>query len=367
MKKVILCLALFASSLATKAQITLTAADFTSTVAGATDTLKRIVISTMPALTKGADQVWDFSGVTLDSTIYLNHCSVPAGAFSTTAQYGDTISDYIGYYYTCSKTVMSGVNSFGITAYGASIPKQTQWISPTAGTDSFTLLRQDDVYSSHEYSVLFPVTYHSHWFVSDSAIINSIFSIASLGYVDNPGSIHVIRQIVDSVVGWGKLRLNNSSGALSEVNVLMVSSSILEWQNTFFHDTMITMAQSTATGLPNLSSWAEWAAYKFYMANSVTPVLSVVENPTFSTSYFAYILSKNLPPLETNQLNLQTDIKVYPNPASNLLSIDCNTENQAFKLVDVCGRMLISGILQAGSNTIEVSTLPAGVYTLPDE
>ena len=59
-------------------------------------------------------------------------------------------------------------------------------------------------------------------------------------------------------------------------------------------------------------------------------------------------------------------IKVYPNPFSDKITISASIENdltgKTLKIFDASGRQHSSRILQNGTNTIEVSQLPIGIY-----
>ena len=77
---------------------------------------------------------------------------------------------------------------------------------------------------------------------------------------------------------------------------------------------------------------------------------------------FAY---KHTPAAVTNVQEQQW--QVYPNPAANALIVrNTGTANAAtdYCIMDVAGRMLLKGSLQAGNTNIDVSRLAAGTYVL---
>jgi hypothetical protein len=59
--------------------------------------------------------------------------------------------------------------------------------------------------------------------------------------------------------------------------------------------------------------------------------------------------------------NLMTDIKLYPNPARDLLNIS-NTTVEDYKIFDMGGKLINSGKIERG--TVNVSQLTAGAYTI---
>ncbi len=65
-----------------------------------------------------------------------------------------------------------------------------------------------------------------------------------------------------------------------------------------------------------------------------------------------------------NENNVQTDnYKVFPNPFNDQLTIEMDfIENKEFKIYSLLGELIISGQLNAGETTIDLSALPANVY-----
>ena len=57
------------------------------------------------------------------------------------------------------------------------------------------------------------------------------------------------------------------------------------------------------------------------------------------------------------------NIRVFPNPASNLLQIEC-TENGNYSLYDISGKLMMSMVLETGLQTLDLSTLNDGMYFL---
>lgn len=64
---------------------------------------------------------------------------------------------------------------------------------------------------------------------------------------------------------------------------------------------------------------------------------------------------------ELNGQNVLTDIKVYPNPAKDILYIS-NTTNEDYKIFEMGGKLINSGKLERGS--VNVSSLVKGVYMI---
>jgi hypothetical protein len=68
--------------------------------------------------------------------------------------------------------------------------------------------------------------------------------------------------------------------------------------------------------------------------------------------------------LAVNEVEKQDAVKVYPNPAKNILNIDhLNNNNPDFKIYDVSGKILIKG---RGAK-VDWSALRKGIYFIKVE
>jgi hypothetical protein len=67
--------------------------------------------------------------------------------------------------------------------------------------------------------------------------------------------------------------------------------------------------------------------------------------------------------MATEEYHLENAIRVYPNPASDLLTVDVSERNLMFTISAIEGRIVLSGILNP-DHTIDVSKLGKGIYVL---
>ena len=70
---------------------------------------------------------------------------------------------------------------------------------------------------------------------------------------------------------------------------------------------------------------------------------------------------------EVSSVSIQpacAEIICYPNPASNTLFIRSSAEAQSFDMFDMLGRSVLHGATHTMEETIDVSSLPNGIYTL---
>lgn len=60
---------------------------------------------------------------------------------------------------------------------------------------------------------------------------------------------------------------------------------------------------------------------------------------------------------------LESNLSVYPNPASNQLYIN-GTDNGSFNLINIAGKEVMNGEVLKGENKLDIANLPAGLYLL---
>ncbi|MBN2521080.1 MAG: T9SS type A sorting domain-containing protein, partial [Bacteroidales bacterium] len=67
--------------------------------------------------------------------------------------------------------------------------------------------------------------------------------------------------------------------------------------------------------------------------------------------------------LSTPEINANPEIKAYPNPVTDFLTISMNTISQVqYKILNAVGKTVLSGILNESVQQINMSGLPQGIY-----
>ena len=56
------------------------------------------------------------------------------------------------------------------------------------------------------------------------------------------------------------------------------------------------------------------------------------------------------------------EIKIYPNPASNIVNISLQTEDATLLVYDLTGRLVLEQNLVVGNNIVDINSLNAGIY-----
>lgn len=71
--------------------------------------------------------------------------------------------------------------------------------------------------------------------------------------------------------------------------------------------------------------------------------------------------------LGLDNININLQLSVYPNPTANLLSLDVknyNFENLQYQLFDINGRIILSGKIVQESTQLQLDVFPAAIYLL---
>lgn len=71
--------------------------------------------------------------------------------------------------------------------------------------------------------------------------------------------------------------------------------------------------------------------------------------------------------LGLDNININLQLSVYPNPTANLLSLDVknyNFENLQYQLFDINGRIILFGKIVQESTQLQLDVFPAAIYLL---
>ena len=100
--------------------------------------------------------------------------------------------------------------------------------------------------------------------------------------------------------------------------------------------------------------------------------LSSSDNGSFGMNTPSYFCIDNFTTLNTlatdiTKNHMDLNVNIYPNPTSSSLNIDYNkntNSNLSIKILDVTGKEVFSNTLYLLNNTIDLSSLDAGIYIL---
>lgn len=95
------------------------------------------------------------------------------------------------------------------------------------------------------------------------------------------------------------------------------------------------------------------------------PIIGYLTNvTTVSQGFLAILEDENS--LSNDKMAAKNNIKLYPNPVTEHLSIDLNNINGSVKLkiYDISGKLLQDAMIKRNENTINLSHLPNGSYVI---
>ena len=347
MKKILFIIVALLAVITTKAQITITQADFGNInyhAIQANDTLvdtAYIHIGNPSALT----QTWVFDSLRNDYTDVLQFMTVASTPAPFPASFGAaniayTRSNSIGTYN------FGNSSSSGVTAIGLGLMQGTFPISTTTPNEAIVL-------NTPQTYINFPSTYGAHFMSSANAIIiDDTTFVYSIVTVD---TLRIHHTIIDSsmIDAWGIMNTPVAN------NVPVLRQKFIEW-------TIDTIdAHTTTLGWQNAALVAldSSLTYRWFANGQGFPIVEITMNKAWTQDSTAdYIVSTNtgVPQLSNNN----SKISLYPNPASTELNIMNNGNETSYLFVyDVMGRLIDNIQLKDKITTISTSDYANGLYT----
>jgi hypothetical protein len=373
MKKILLCIgsALLLSH-GLNAQISLSQSSYTTTFAGTRDTvLNSILSSTYPSLLGAANANWNLSNsVSLTSMTQIPHVSPYTTAYAN-AQYADSVMfSFSGFAYLAY--VENAITGTGFVALGEHISRQS--VHPTgsgfSANDSIIFDNQNIVYSTPDTLLSFPATYNHYWHNSYNYDFNFHLDVALLSFSNTPGTVRAYVNVLDSVVGWGTMKVLNLDGTVSSpINVIQVQESRSTMDSFFISGAP---ASAFVLGAFQVTQGQTTMSYtqNFYQVNQVTPLASVTfTDGTFVTGSAAHTMATG--PLSTGVQNLNGNegVTMYPNPVKGgnvVVKIENATSgNYTYSLIDINGKTIAAGNLNMNGGEAIIGIpgmLAGGIY-----
>ncbi len=335
-------------------QIVINQSSYPTTVLGI-DSIKIASFNTpYPSFAPAINGIWDLSILT-DSSSSFFAWRVPTIAY----QFADSNTySLAGFNYKGNEQF--SITSSGLTAYGIQIPNAQYSITSLTGilTDSLFIDSQTDLYSALRNKILFPATYNSNWTSTYKQDLSYHITCFSSGYIDTPGIIRTYTTQIDTVIGYGQMRINDATGSPSDyLKVLQVHTIIAKIDSYFLN--------GNVAGALILSVFRGYQGKKdtvyqenFYRIGEITPFAQV----TFADNGYLHItkilthmqrLVNNIPNIAANN-----NIVVYPNPIINnnvTIFIPPDLNLCTYKLFTIDNKLISNGSISAGINNLTIS------------
>ena len=239
----------------------------------------------------------------------------------------------VGSFSVCGNTVFFGTSAGRLFR---SVDKGATWtVAQTPLSDNFKLAFRDDdtglisAISTNKYDVYRTTDGGSGW---EKVEPNDRFYISSFAYV--PGT--------DTIVSVGA----NPDGTVYGLSYSTDFGATFTNYADFYTD----ISMFTALGIaPNgKGMWAGSLNYSRYYGGMWHRGIT---EPILKST-----------PIKSVQANTNENISVYPNPASDVVRIECKETIVSLELLTISGTTVVSKQVDATSCSLSVATLPKGVY-----
>lgn len=321
MKKIytlILSITLFSG--ATKAQLSLTKT-FNEPVIGDVNTQKGFDSTSVIPKNPGASQTWNFSSFTSNTvtqvSTYTNVASTPSAASfpSATIAESDGSGNYTYYQSTTSSFELNGLagSAFVIT------------------------------FTNNATAATWPVNY---LYSNNDTYAGTASSGTMTGSANGT--------IITTAPGNGVVML---PGGITFTNALQVKSTN-------------TLSANLGTGFTAVTLAVVSTDYTYYSSTQKFPVITIsyqkqtitsILGPTVTTT--ADIKINNAVYSGINEYTLDNSLTIYPNPATNYLTVSLNShESTIVEIINQIGQVIKSEKINSNTSQIDISTLCSGVY-----
>ena len=357
--------------------------DSATTVLSTRDTFKGDpVASHYPNLAPATNASWILNSLSYQSTIYATAHLTPSPPYT----YEDSVPRKFNHtpyppaasipelvYHTQYYT---SILSTGIIQYGENLPPQKYSITNLTGgsTDTISIAPQNITYSQGVRKVIvFPATYHSTWTSSYDRSMNFTLSDSAVGLSNIPCVRKTFTTEIDSVVGWGKMKVKTLAATMSGyMNVLQVKSWIISSDTFFINGVYAPDSDLAPFNLRQATPDTMQRVY-YYRVGEVSPLLDVEYYGNFDTLYYGTVHVQRLAQgVNVSQVNKADGINVYPNPvAGHRVSIDMPAASDGkwtYDIINMNGQKVASSSLSVTNGQthldIQLPALSSGIYYL---
>ena len=359
MKKQILLFGVLLLATASQAQITLNASSYpaTSAIIGIDSLQKTSSTSTFPTLTAATAATWDLSTLTDTPVVYYNYFVNPD---TSEAQFADSsYNSFSGANYQAN--VQVGITNTGLVQYGVNVDSET--LSATSATIFIPI--QHTVFSTPDTMIAFPATMSSSWTTNYISVFN--YNVTYVPILSNtPGAVKSMIMEMDTVVGYGEMRVPTLSGSPSAYfHVLQVQVTTRTIDSFSLSGSYTNPILPTLLSELNVTQGDTTYSYqqKYYRSGEVTPFATVsYPDNSFSTPTGATTDGERLIDNAVANVINKTGVSIYPNPVTNnVVTIELPALSGAwtYELTDITGRSVATGTLATTGAQAQLS-LPAG-------
>ncbi len=374
-----LCVTTFSATL--MAQISLQSTDYqVSTTARDSQIVKPLKITGMALPTGGNNQTWDYSTFrdSIPNTYYYGGITSPVATTrpSVFATAGLQMPYSVNFQaFSIPNIQYYRLDATGYQYLGDSLLFTRFSVAAITGSaaDSMTFPAQNRV-ANNNFWYRFPVTANSVWKSSYKSTINFQLKVSLLGLNNTPGqSISTITE-VDTVIGWGTLRLRHpSTGAVLNFNTLLVSETYATTDSFFLGGAP---APAQVLGAFGLTQGTTTTSRRYYFLGAPFKAsylsITLADNSTtkISSAFRAILPSLGLTTAIKGFSPVEVNTTVFPNPTTEGVTFEFNKQTTADWRVFVyneTGQIINNQWIKAPIGTTQHQTsfdksLPNGTY-----
>lgn len=317
---------------------------------------------TMQVPSLGDAQVWNYSGITYNSTLIEEYLDVENPNFegSTNCIEQETVDVQglsltgISYF----EVNASGYFQTGITAnefkeyIGDAIP------APYGSPNDSIIFEETDIVFAFPWEIVkFPSGYQDQWADTISWKADFVLKLALMGTEPTPGYYKQTAGVISEVVGQGTISLPNGTGT-QDFDALLIKTEEFRIDSFYLGDqpaepsllNMIGMSQGQDTRI---------YSYDFFIPQMKSYSLRLYTNATYSE----IIYSKFNPDFEEIYLGIENEtstFNIYPNPVHDVLNIETEQNNHNIEILDINGKIILNEI--SNNTSINISSFASGMY-----
>jgi Secretion system C-terminal sorting domain len=308
---------------ATFAQVIINQSDFgLSTTTVDASQIKRTIKGGISLPTSGNNEIWDYTNLR-DTFSFANSyrevtipVTSPRPVLFATANTQSFVSRVLqGSYGSASwryfRTDATGFYSLGDSSLF------TRYLLRN-GLDSITYLDQIREFKPAIQYYKFPMSTNTVWKNNSRFVTNILLKVSSLSLNNAPAQHVLITSSIDSVVGWGTLKMRSSTpGVILNFNALLVRSILIETDSFYFNGTPASSELLSRLELTQVSS-TQNSVY-FLASKFKAPYLTFLLNNSGSIEdiYRAILPDVGLAVRNEDLENIKVATIVFPNPITD--------------------------------------------------
>lgn len=329
--------------------------------------------SSLAPTATGANRTWDYRSLVSGGggAYTLANQSVPAGGIAGAQWARAEQTSLVGLTY--AYVAYQALGPAGRLSLGRVVPRQVTYLGNVTGngTDSAVVSRQTTLFGpAGVVDFPLPLTAGSYARRTLRFATQGTITVQAFGLTNAPFRIVQRYVFVDSVAGWGTLRLPAAGrpAGTGPVPVLLVRGLVLRQDSIYLNGSPAPPA--LLAGLGVAQGEVSVAYYdRFWRPNSAQPALEFAyPDDLYRTPTGArYSTETSLLPTRPAALPA-TSVAVWPNPATpgQPLHVEWNHAGQPLALAvrDAQGRLVLRRVAPAGQPLALPTGLPAGLYLL---